>query len=63
MDYLLKAGLFEMIKLRKIFSDACRANGINVSNKQQVGILTKFIEDAQTAGLLVEVPAAGNGKE
>ena len=59
MNYILKADLFEMIELRKIFSEACQANGLNLSNKQQTAILTKFIEDAQTAGLLVEITEGG----
>jgi hypothetical protein len=63
MDYILKSGLSDQIKMRKVFDGACRANGIVLSVQQQIAILTKFVGDAKTGGLLVEVPEEENGKE
>ncbi|KKK69899.1 hypothetical protein LCGC14_2929400, partial [marine sediment metagenome] len=59
----LKDGVSDQLKMRKVFDKACSDNGIVLSVSQQVAILTSFVQNAKTDGLLVEIPTEGNGKE
>ena len=61
MDYLLKADFASMLRLRKIFSDTCAMNGVQVNSAQTTAVLNGFISQASAAGLLVSVEKPTEG--
>ena len=63
MDYILKGGLSDQLKMSQVFGEVCAGEGVDLSVMQQITILKKFIERALTAGVIKEVPTEGNGKE
>ena len=59
MDYLLKGDPISMIRLQRLFADACALHGVPLTDDQKTGVLTTFIVQAKKAGLLSDAPAGG----
>lgn len=61
MAYRLEADAISLMKLRTIFSDACISENVPISTYQATAILSKFIDGAKVAGVLVELQKTEKG--